>query len=89
MEILNEFIRTVENQIIKIRHAVEAQDALTIKNQAHAIKGGAANLTADELSNAAAVLEQSGKSGDFTRASLACADLENAYIELKNFAKTI
>ena len=85
MEVVNEFIYNVETQLPKIKKAVEEQDFLTLKNQAHSIKGGAANLTAMNLSKIAAALERSGKSADISRSSILLKELEKQFTLLKNF----
>jgi two-component system sensor histidine kinase/response regulator len=56
-EVLHEFIDTAEEQMHRIDEALERRDLTFIQKQAHAIKGGAANLTAMELSAAAADVE--------------------------------
>ena len=89
MEVLDEFIRAVENQIPKIKQAIIDQDFLTIKNEAHAIKGGSANLTALDLSNIAAALEQSGKSNDIKSYSILLQNLDKEFVRLKNFANQV
>jgi CheY-like chemotaxis protein len=60
-EVIHEFLNHVGQQIGIIRTALAGQDFDTLKKQGHAIKGGAANLTAMKLSEAAHVLEKKGK----------------------------
>ena len=57
-EILEEFIKRVGVQVDNIRRAVDRSDYGVIFSEAHAIKGGAANLTADPLADVAADLEK-------------------------------
>ena len=60
-EVIHEFLNHVGQQIGIIRTAAAGQDFDTLKKQGHAIKGGAANLTAMKLSEAAFSLEKKGK----------------------------
>ncbi len=60
-EVIHEFLNHVGQQIGIIRTAAASQDFNTLKKQGHAIKGGAANLTAMKLSEAAFSLEKKGK----------------------------
>jgi CheY-like chemotaxis protein/HPt (histidine-containing phosphotransfer) domain-containing protein len=62
-EVLEGFFKKATEQIGIIRQALIADDSETIRKEAHAIKGGAANLTAEVLSRAAFELEGKGKSG--------------------------
>nr|NJM04023.1 response regulator [Desulfobacula sp.] len=84
-EVLEEFIRTVGEQVPKIRGALALKDADTLKQEAHAIKGGAVNLTAHELSEAAGALEDIGKTAQFEHGSEAFEAFEKAYLGLKNY----
>ncbi len=61
-EVLDGFFDNVKNQIITIEQALNDGDSETVRKEAHAIKGGAANLTADELSRIAFELENIGTS---------------------------
>ena len=62
-----EFRNTVRGQLKIIDQALTSRDAELVRQQAHAIKGGAANLTVDGLAAAAHQLEQIGRSGDLKR----------------------
>lgn len=85
-EVLEEFIRTVGEQIPKIRQALASKDVDTLKQEAHSIKGRAANLTACELSQAAGVLEDIGKTVHFEDGPEAFEAFEQAYLGLKNYS---
>lgn len=60
-EVIEGFTRKVGEQIGTIRRALSCGDAETIRKEAHSIKGGAANLTAEKLSKTAFELESKGK----------------------------
>ena len=53
VEAMDLFLESVRNQIGLLRHAISDNDAEIVRKEAHSIKGGAANLTADELSSVA------------------------------------
>ena len=55
---LETFIDSVKQRIVTIRHACSVNDHETIAAAAHGIKGGAANLTANQLADLASQLEE-------------------------------
>ncbi len=89
MEVLEAFLRNVRTQIGTIRQAISDGDAEVVRNEAHSIKGGAANLTADELSSVAIELENIGKSGVLEGGIEALERLEKEFYRLENFARAI
>ncbi|MBW1908477.1 MAG: PAS domain S-box protein [Deltaproteobacteria bacterium] len=60
--VLEGFLENVRSQIGTLRKAISDGDAEVVRSEAHSIKGGAANLTADALSKVALELENIGKS---------------------------
>ncbi|MEJ2660992.1 MAG: response regulator, partial [Desulfobacteraceae bacterium] len=60
-QVLRGFIENVQRQIPRMRQAVGDGDFDVLRKEAHAIKGGAANISAIALSRLAAELEQLGK----------------------------
>ncbi|MCP4647618.1 MAG: response regulator, partial [bacterium] len=64
MEVLAEFLQNVSTQIETIRQALPDGELEVVRQEAHSIKGGAANLTAHDLSGVAFELEKAGESGD-------------------------
>jgi CheY-like chemotaxis protein len=62
-----EFRNTVRSQLEIIDQALTSRDAELVRRQAHAIKGGAANLAVGGLAAAAMQLEQIGRSGDLEK----------------------
>jgi two-component system sensor histidine kinase/response regulator len=56
--ILNEFTEKVRSQIKAIQHAIPSLDFKEIAKEAHSIKGGAANLTANRVAGIASALEK-------------------------------
>lgn len=61
--VVTEFVEAVKEQLAAIPQALASGDLESVCRNAHSIKGGAANLTAVELSEAARVLESLGRSG--------------------------
>lgn len=64
LEVLAEFLQNVGTQIETIRQALPDGELEVVRQEAHSIKGGAANLTAHDLSSVAFELEKAGESGD-------------------------
>lgn len=61
MEVLNEFLDTLAPQIMVMENALALPDFQRLQENSHSIKGGAANLTAMDLSRAAAAMEEISK----------------------------
>ena len=59
--VLQKFIQSAGSRIDIIRQAVKSADYGSIASEAHAIKGAAANLTADKLARLASDLEQAAE----------------------------
>lgn len=59
--LMKEFSRLCNSKLILMRKALEISDYTFIQNESHGIKGGAANLCAFPLSNAANSLEKACK----------------------------
>ncbi len=87
--VIADFIGEVEKQIDLIETAAADKDFETIEGQSHAIKGGAANLTAMELSTAALHLEIAGKNQDMNAITDAVDFLKTAYKEVCGFLKEL
>jgi PAS domain S-box-containing protein len=83
--LLEKFLENVRAQLGTIREALDRADAEILRREAHAIKGGAANLAAAELSSAAAELEKTAKSGLLGEAPGGLERLERAYRRLDEF----
>ncbi len=64
LEVLAEFLQNVGTQIETIRQAFPHGELEVVRQEAHSIKGGAANLTANDLSAVAFALEKAGESKD-------------------------
>ena len=87
MEVLEGFIENVTSQTGIIRRAISDGDSEIVRREAHSIKGGAANLTADVLSKIAFELENIGTSGVLEKSIETLEKLEQAFSRLEHFAK--
>ncbi len=74
-EITKDFLATLEQRLNKLHNAFEAGDTEEVYNQAHALKGTAANVGGELLSQAAVALEEA-TTLDAKRAALAQIAIE-------------
>jgi PAS domain S-box-containing protein len=86
MDILTGFLDAAGTQIDTIHQAISDGDAEKVWKEAHSMKGGAANLTAENLSRTALNLETMGKSEDLKGCREALGRLKIEYDRLKAFA---
>ena len=86
MEVLEGFLENVRTQIGTIQQAISDGDAEIVRREAHSIKGGAANLTADKLSRIALELEDIGKSGALEGGTEALERLKKEFYRLEGYA---
>jgi CheY-like chemotaxis protein len=89
VEVLNAFLENVSAQTGTIRQAISDGDAEVVGREAHSIKGGSANLTADTLSDIAFKLERTGSSGDLEGSLETLELLEKEFKRLEEFTKKI
>ncbi len=79
-ELLDELLRLFADECPKnmaeIRRACETRDAHLLERLAHTIKGSSASLCAEDVSEAASVLEKQARSGDFEAAGAQIKALE-------------
>ena len=84
-EVIAGFTEKVTEQIGTIREALSCGDAETVRNEAHTIKGGAANLTAENLAKSAFELESKGKSRELDGAGEILDNLEREFEVLRDY----
>jgi HPt (histidine-containing phosphotransfer) domain-containing protein len=77
--IIKSYLEDLPGQIKQLQDYVIALDLPQIRRQAHLIKGGAANLSADALYKHSAALELAGKDGDPARMAVLMAELEHHF----------
>ena len=88
-EVLDGFLANVNNQLKIIDQALNIDDAEQVRREAHSIKGGAANLTADVLAQVAFELEDIGRSGDLTNGHNTLNRLNVELCRLEEFYMTM
>ncbi|MBW1861516.1 MAG: response regulator [Deltaproteobacteria bacterium] len=89
MEVLSGFLEEAEGQIETIRKAITDGNAEVLRKEAHSIKGGAAILTANDLSEVAFELENIGRSRDVKGSLETLERLEKEFDRLKVYIKAI
>jgi PAS domain S-box-containing protein len=82
-EIIAVFLEDMPRQIQKLRLHIEQGDAGSAGEQAHAIKGAAANVGGLALSAVASELEKSGRAGRLEAAAALLPELERQFALLK------
>ncbi len=86
-KVIEEFLKQAESQIRVLPDAYASGETEAIYRAAHAVKGGAANLTAMELSDAARDLEAIAGSGDLAGCPEAIDKLQAAFHRLKEYIR--
>ncbi|GEM_PF-3326051 len=81
-DMLSLFLQVIPGQMEKIKAATEEKDAKKIRDEAHSIKGMAANMSAFRIRKIASEMEIAGEKGDTDRARLFMDNLEK---EVENF----
>jgi two-component system sensor histidine kinase/response regulator len=89
VKILNGFLSNVKQQFETIEQAIGNNNAEVVRREAHSIKGGAANLTAEGLRSIAFELENIGSSGNLGGASEILSRLVREFDRLHEFTRNI
>lgn len=84
--VLSSFLEKLETQVSQIPAALDRGDLERVKQEAHSIKGGAWNLEARPLGDAARMLEDTSKAGDRDAACTAFHQLQEESEKLKAVA---
>jgi two-component system sensor histidine kinase/response regulator len=84
-EVFEGFKTMVAAQIGILRRSLSGGDAETVRKVAHSIKGGAANLTAEDLSQIALALEGRGKAGELKDAGRMVDALEREFLTVRHY----
>jgi CheY-like chemotaxis protein/HPt (histidine-containing phosphotransfer) domain-containing protein len=83
--VLHEFIINAKIRIASIHQAVKGFDYDLIASEAHGLKGGAANLTADKLAGLAADLEEAGAARQPDLSAELADKLEQEFYNLEKY----
>jgi PAS domain S-box-containing protein len=89
IEILDDFIGDIKDQIENIEQAITNGNAETVRKEAHAVKGGALNMSANDLSRIAYELEKAGKSGDLEKGNEIYRMLKHEVSRLEQYVKAL
>jgi CheY-like chemotaxis protein len=84
--VLASFLQTTEEQIARFLSALEDGDWETVRREAHSIKGGAWNLSAQALGEAARLLEETAAAGKTDSSAEALAGLQGEFERFKRAA---
>ena len=87
--VVRQFLQKVAEQITMLRQAVADGDAETVAREAHKIKGGAANLTAEPLAQAAAQLEAQAKLARLDGIGVFLEQFEQEFLTLKGYVARV
>jgi PAS domain S-box-containing protein len=84
-DVASDFRETVRSQLEIMDQALTEQNAELLRKQAHAIKGGAANLAVDGLAAAALNMEQIARSRNFDKGRRGLAHLIKEFDRFERF----
>jgi CheY-like chemotaxis protein len=83
--LLDEFVEKVRIQIKAIQKASPDLDFKQIAREAHSIKGGAANLTANKVAGIASALEKAADLNQAELAGMLAVELEEKFLQLESY----
>lgn len=86
IDVLTAFLDACRAQLVKLEKALRDGDGEVLAGEAHAIRGGAANLTAESLANVAAELESLGSSGVLEGGAEILKRFEKELLRLESYA---
>ncbi len=89
LQVIGEFLTKVLEQIKIIRKALKDNDTEAIMREAHAIKGGAGNLLAEDLLSVASQLEQAAIAGTLQTGPVMLERLETEIARISGFVESI
>ena len=84
-DLIDEFLEHVERRISVMDKAITDKDTRVLKDEAHAIKGGAANLNANGLSKAAYEFEDSVIADGLSNSSEGIKVIKKEFCRLKEY----
>jgi PAS domain S-box-containing protein len=88
IEVIEDYISDVSRQLNEIEEGLLEGDCEKIRKEAHAVKGGALNISAQALSSVACELELSGKKGNIEGGPALFEKLKYELNSLEVFVKT-
>jgi HPt (histidine-containing phosphotransfer) domain-containing protein len=88
-ELAQHFLEDAPREIQKIREAQTNGDAMRLENSAHALKGSASTLGANEFTSIARKIEMLGREKHLEGGDELCKQLEKEWVRLKVELSTI
>lgn len=82
--LVDTFVDDCSTYMTEIRSAVEAEDPITLREEAHGLKGAVANLQAASAEEAARRVEEAARTRDFEGAEEAVEELEEEIDRLQS-----
>lgn len=87
-ELLELFISDVDDRLRDLQQAAESGDVGQVRSIAHSLKGAAANLSAEDVRQAAWEIESRSRSGDISGLGPLVVTLRGEVKRLIDFART-
>ena len=78
------FVEQAQEQIMSLKQAVLAADAMMVREWAHSLKGSSASIAATQLSTHCSSLEMDARSGDLSQAQTKVALIEAEYARVQD-----
>ncbi len=85
IEIVDIYLNDVPQQIVQLRKALESQDAILFRDQAHTLKGASGNAGAVGVQNVAAHMEVAGENQVWDEMRSLMPELEKQFERFKQF----
>lgn len=83
--VIKQFIDNMDEQILIFKNALKSRDVEKFRTEAHRIRGGAANLTAERLASVAEHMEETAIAGNIDKAGSYLREFEKEFEKLKTF----
>lgn len=83
-EVIEVFLSDIPNKINAMKQALDKREASQVRDQAHAVKGAAMNVSALALRETAFQMEQAGESEDMEKAISLMPEMEKQFEILKD-----
>ena len=87
VEILETFLLEIPNNLPHLRRAIVDNDAQTVRQIAHSLKGTASSVTAQPLADVARSLETQARHGDLSDAEQKVEQIEKEFLRLEAWVK--
>ena len=89
INVLKAFVPKVEGQLQVLEEALDKEDFVTIRAEAHSIKGGSLNLEVKQLGHEARILEEAGRNRDKELARSAFSAVKDAFAVFKSVVSAL